>query len=158
LKALAPADQASFRSPVPTQMVSNAEFNPLPQNDAQRKVESRIKEMGEKTGKSLGLDLQRFLRTPCGMAAAFVAMNEAYGPRFAVDRDEAKDPGAATARQSRFAKQFVFDGQVHFVRDDYTWDEHVNLARYASDMGWNPALGPSQKITLDLYKFDNFFK
>jgi len=33
-----------FRSPVPTQIVSNGEFNPLPQTSAQKRVEARIKE------------------------------------------------------------------------------------------------------------------
>ncbi|MGB3581030.1 MAG: amidohydrolase, partial [Roseiarcus sp.] len=158
LAGLAPADEAAFRSPVPTQMISNAEFNPLPQNEKQREVEARIKGLAETNGRKQGMNLGKFLRSPMGMAAAFVAMNEVYGPIFAVDRDEEKDPSAALARQKRFAKQFVFDGQVHFVRDDYTWDEHADLARYASDHGWNPALGPSGRITLEMYKFDNFFK
>ena len=57
-----------------------------------------------------------------GMAAAFVAMNEVYGSLFEVDRDETKDLSIALARQKKFAKQFVFDDQLHFVRDDYTWD------------------------------------
>jgi len=158
IAGLAPADEAAFRSPVPTQMISNAEFNPLPQNEKQKEVEARIKDFGKKKGRSLGMDLGRFLRSPMGMAAAFVAMNDVYGPLFDIDKGEAEDPGVAMARQKRFAKQFVFDGQVHFVRDDYTWDEHADLARYASDHGWNPGLGPSSKITLEMYKFDNFFK
>ena len=34
-----------FRSPVPTQIVSNGEFNPLPQTPQQQQVEARIKEL-----------------------------------------------------------------------------------------------------------------
>ena len=37
LAQLAPAEQAAFHSPVPTQMVSNGEFNPLPQTRQQRR-------------------------------------------------------------------------------------------------------------------------
>jgi uncharacterized protein len=117
---LAPADEAAFRSPVPTQMVSNAEFNPLPQNEKQREVEARIKDYADKNGRKHSMDLGKFLRSPMGMAAAFVAMNDVYGDLFAVERDEDVDLSAALARQKKFAKQFVFDGQVHFVRDDYT--------------------------------------
>ncbi|HTZ66855.1 MAG TPA: amidohydrolase [Roseiarcus sp.] len=158
LAGLAPPDEAAFRSPVPTQMVSNAEFNPLPQTETQREVEARIKNYADKNGRKHGMDLGKFLRSPMGMAAAFVAMNDVYGDLFAVDRGEDVDLSAALARQKKFAKQFVFDGQVHFVRDDYTWDEHADLARFAADHGWNPALGPSGHITIDMYKFDNFFK
>ena len=34
-----PADKAAFRSPVPTQVVSNGEYNPTPQTEQQRQVE-----------------------------------------------------------------------------------------------------------------------
>jgi hypothetical protein len=42
------ADEVAFRSPVPTQMVSNCEYNPIPQTEDQRKVESLIKSKAEK--------------------------------------------------------------------------------------------------------------
>ena len=35
-----PADSAAFQSPVPTQVVSNGEYNPLPQTEKQAKVEA----------------------------------------------------------------------------------------------------------------------
>ena len=40
-----PAERAAFRSPVPTQIVSNGEFNPLPQTAQQRCFEERVKEI-----------------------------------------------------------------------------------------------------------------
>src|SRR5882672_11388230 len=42
-----PAERAAFNSPVPTQIVSNGEFNPLPQTQQQRRVEERIKEIAD---------------------------------------------------------------------------------------------------------------
>ena len=42
LTRTAPAEVASFASPVPTQIVSNGEFNPLPQTREQQRVEARI--------------------------------------------------------------------------------------------------------------------
>ena len=47
MKTVLPADEVAFRSPVPTQIVSNGEYNPLPQTEDQRKVEGLIKEMGD---------------------------------------------------------------------------------------------------------------
>src|SRR5580700_7777185 len=95
LARLEPADRAAFESPVPTQIVSNGEFNPLPQTPQQRRVEERIKELADAIAPKLGLDRRQFLRTCSGMAAAFVAMNDVFGPLFAVDHAEAAEPGAA---------------------------------------------------------------
>ena len=62
LEQLEGAETAAFRSPVPTQMVSNGEFNPLPQSADQRKVEGRLKDLADETGRRLGLDRRQFLR------------------------------------------------------------------------------------------------
>jgi predicted TIM-barrel fold metal-dependent hydrolase len=154
---LAPAERAAFRSPVPTQMVSNGEFNPLPQSPAQRQVEARIGEIADAQGRRLGLDRRGFLRTGCGMAAAFLAMNEVFGPLFEVGRAEAQEPEAA-ARSDALRGQFVFDDQLHFVRDDYPFEGLTGLAKYAAEH-WNPAM-QSDPVGLGLgrYKFDNFLK
>ncbi len=156
--ALAPAEEAAFHSPVPTQMISNGEFNPLPQTAQQKQVESRIKDLADTNGRRLGQDRRGFLRSACGMAAAFVAMNEVYGRVFDVNAAEAAQPDAAAARAGATAKQFVFDDQLHFVRDDYKWDGIVGLARYAAAQNWNPALGSPDAQKLDQYKFENFLK
>ncbi len=114
-----PAEQAAFRSPVPTQIVSNGEFNPLPQTAQQRRFEERVKEIADAIAPKLGLDRRQFLRTSCGMAAAFLAMNDVFGRLFEIDRAEAAEPPAAAERADSLAGQFIFDEQVHFVRDDY---------------------------------------
>ena len=155
---LAPAERAAFRSPVPTQMVSNGEFNPLPQLPAQREVEARIGEIAESNGRRLGLDRRGFLRSGCGMAAAFLAMNEVFGPLFDVGRAEAQQPDAAAARSDALRDQFIFDDQLHFVRDDYPFEGLTGLAKYAAQH-WNPSMR-SDPVGLGLgrYKFDNFLK
>ncbi|MGH7339168.1 MAG: amidohydrolase family protein, partial [Candidatus Rokuibacteriota bacterium] len=45
LKRTAPAEIAAFRGPIPTQIVSNGEYNPLPQTPEQRRVEARVSEL-----------------------------------------------------------------------------------------------------------------
>jgi len=65
-----PAERAAFNSPVPTQIVSNGEFNPLPQTQQQRRVEERIKEIADTIAPKLGLDRRQFLsRSPGGIIA-----------------------------------------------------------------------------------------
>jgi predicted TIM-barrel fold metal-dependent hydrolase len=155
---LRPAETAAFESPVPTQMISNGEFNPLPQTPSQRRVEARIAELAETNGRRLGMDRRGFLRSACGLATAFVAMNEVYGPLFDVTRAEAAQPDAAAARATGLSRQFVFDDQLHFVRDDYQWEGITDLAKYAAQH-WVPSLGKdSVGLGIDRYKFDNFLK
>jgi len=43
LRKVAHAEDEAFRSPVPTQVVSNGEYMPPPQTREQREVEERIK-------------------------------------------------------------------------------------------------------------------
>jgi len=158
LEQLSPAESAAFNSPVPTQMVSNGEFNPLPQTADQRKVEGRLKELADETGRKLGLDRRQFFRSTCGMAAAFVAMNEVFGNVFKVDPAEAKEPEAGAARASSLSGQFIFDDQTHFVRDDYQFEGLMGLAQYAA-ANWNPDMKKeSVGMGLERYKFENYLK
>jgi hypothetical protein len=158
LEQTEPAEVAAFRSPVPTQMISNGEFNPLPQTPQQRQVEARIKELADTTGKKLGLSRRRFLRTGSGMAAAFVAMNDVYGRMFDVSAAEAAEPAVAAERAQGLANQYIVDVQTHFVRDDFKGEFMMGIMNYAAQ-NYNPAMtkGPGG-LTLDAYKFDNYVK
>lgn len=157
LREVAPADEAAFRSPIPTQIVSNGEYNPLPQTPKQRRAQSQIAELADKYGSRLGMERRDFLKTASGMAAAFLAMNQVYGPLFDVAEAEAAEPEAASERSGKLAGQLVFDDQVHFVRDDYRYDGLLDLGRFASQH-WNPAMLKEQGIEIGRYKFDNFLK
>jgi hypothetical protein len=158
LGRLSPAEIVAYPSPVPLQMVSNGEFNPLPQTPDQRKVEGRLKAYADETGPRLGLDRRQFLRSGCGMATAFVVMNEVFGPLFKVDLAEAKEPEVAAARAASLSKQFIFDDQLHFVRDDYNFVGLTGLAQYAA-AHWNPDMRKEAVgMGLERYKFANFLK
>ena len=66
-------------SPVPTQVVSNEEFIPRPQNEKQQQVEALIGQMAEEKSRKLGLDRRLFMASTMGMATAFLASNKVYG-------------------------------------------------------------------------------
>ena len=155
LTRTAPAETAAFRSPVPTQIVSNGEFNPLPQTPEQQRVEARIKEMAGQLGRQYGQSRRQFLASAAGMAAAFLAMNEVFGPVFEVTPAEAQQPGVAAARAGALAGQFIFDVQTHFVRDDFKQEGLLDLAKYAKQH-WNPAL--AKENDLYRFKFENYVK
>ena len=157
LSKLVPAERTAAESPVPTRIISNGEFNPLPQTDEQRRVEARIGELSADYGGKQGMDRRRFLQSASGMAAAFVAMNEVFGPLFSVAHAEMRDPDVAAERAARLAGQFIFDNQLHFVRDDYENDGLLGLGQYASN-NWNPAMLDEVGLEMYRYKFENFIK
>src|SRR6267378_892203 len=151
----APAELGSFESPVPTQVVSNGEYNPLPQTREQRRVEARIKALADELGPRHGLSRRAFLASSAGMAAAFLAMNDVFGPVFEVSRAEAQQPGVAAQRAGALAGQFIIDVQTHFVRDDFKQAGLLDLAKYAKK-NWNPALGGENDLAR--YKFENYVR
>ena len=155
---LTPAEsERRFRSPIPTRCVSSDEFTPQPQTVQQRAFETRLKAAGEKTAKHLGLSRRRFFQTATGMAAAFLAMNDTYGPLFGVSRAEAQTPELADARAHALKGQFIMDMHTHFLRDDTRLEGFVRSREAVGKAGWNPTLvGKPQ--TLDDLKFANYFK
>jgi len=154
LKNIQPAESGSFASPIPTQIVSNGEFNPPPQTEKQKQVEARIKQLADDLGRNHGMNRRQFLASSAGMAAAFIAMNDVFGPLYNVARAEATSPGVADERAKSLANQFIFDCQTHFVRDDYQTDI-TGLAQFAK-AHWNPDMEGA--MTIDRFKFANYVK
>jgi predicted TIM-barrel fold metal-dependent hydrolase len=156
-KQVDPADEVAFRSPVPTQIVSNGEYNPLPQTNDQAKVESLIKEMGDYQAKRHGMDRRSFLATSAGMATAFLAMNKVFGPVFDVSEAEAGDMEMSDYRAGQLSNQFIFDDQTHFIRDDFKQEGLLGLTKWAVGAGVNPDIN-SAPMTLSRYKMENYLK
>ena len=98
--------------PIPTQVVSNEEFIPIPQTKKQGAVENQLLETAARISKQLGVDRRQFFRMTCGMAAGFAAMNSVFGRFFKVDAAELYDPAAAAAMKADY---FIFDVQTHHV-------------------------------------------
>jgi len=112
----AKAEEAdTLGSPVPTRMVSNGEYMPVPQTGQQQKVEARIAELADSASRKLGIDRRRFLAGTGGMAAAFIAMNEVFGRFFDVHPIEMFEP-VAYAQAAAPRDLFVLDDQLHMVR------------------------------------------
>jgi uncharacterized protein len=104
-------------TPLPTRLVSNEEFPPLPQTAAQREVEERILAEAGRLAPRLGLSRRDFLRTSGGMATSLLAMNAVFGRFFDVLPIEAAE--AAAFQEGAGAPFFIFDVQVHYVGDTY---------------------------------------
>ena len=78
IKKTAKDNAAGEGTPIPTQIVSNEEFPPLPQTPDQKKVEERVKALATQFAAKLGMTRRDFLRTTGGMATGFLAMNEVF--------------------------------------------------------------------------------
>jgi predicted TIM-barrel fold metal-dependent hydrolase len=103
--------------PLPTRLVSNEEFPPLPQTAAQRAVEKRILAEAGRLAPRLGLSRRDFLRRSGGIATSLLAMNAVFGRFFDVLPVEAADPGAFKERAGD--PFFIFDVQLHYVGAGY---------------------------------------
>jgi predicted TIM-barrel fold metal-dependent hydrolase len=104
-------------TPLPTRLVSNEEFPPLPQTAAQRRVEDRILAEAARLAPRLGLSRRAFLRTSGGMATSLLAMNAVFGRFFDVLPVEAAEPSAFKERKGDAF--FIFDVQLHYVGAGY---------------------------------------
>src|SRR5688572_1660705 len=154
---LIPAETANFRSPIPTQPVSSDEFVPGFQTDKQREFEARVQLIGTELAKKQGVTRRAFFQSAAGMAAAFVAMNETYGPMYGVSSAEAATPEMANERANALKGQFIMDMHTHFLRDDTRLQNFVRSREAVGQASWNPALvGKPQ--TLEDLKFANYFK
>ena len=141
------------RSPIPTQVVSNEEFVPIPQTKQQKEVEALIQTLASQYGKKTGLNRRDFLKTSSGMAVAFLAMNQVFGKYFSVHAEETLDPSAYAELWPK--KEFIFDVQTHHVATGKT----EPLFFRGKMMAWkfNQELRGRQPKKGDL-TFDNYVK
>ena len=149
--------ESLFPSPIPVQAVSSDEFMPGPQTPKQREFEARVKDMGARMAKRLGVSRRRFFQSAAGMAAAFVAMNDTYGPIYGVSRAEAAEPERADARARALSGQFIMDMHTHFLRPGTRIQTFVNQRKAVGQRGWNPALVGKEQ-TIDDLMFSNYLK
>jgi predicted TIM-barrel fold metal-dependent hydrolase len=141
--------------PIPTQVVSNEEFIPLPQTAKQRAVEHHLVETADRTAKRLGVDRRQFLRTSCGMAAGFAALNAVFGKFFTVDAAELFQAAAGADKKVDY---FIFDVQTHHVAVGHHMIGQMDIMgarRMASQ--FNPALKGREAQLTDLY-LENYIK
>lgn len=149
--------ESLFPSPIPVQSVSSDEFMPGPQTPRQREFEQRVKRMGAQTAKRLGISRRRFFQTAAGMATAFLAMNDTYGPLFGVSRAEAQTPEQADERARKLSEQFIMDMHTHFLRPGTRLQGFVNQRKAVGQAGWNPGLVDKEQ-TIDDLMFTNYIK
>ena len=130
---------------------------PSAQTAKQREFEARVKAYGSELAKHQGMPRRRFFQTASGMAAAFLAMNDTFGPVFGVSRAEAATPEMAAERAGKLSGQFIMDMHTHFLHDKTRLVNFARSREAVGKAGWNPALVGKQQTLEDL-KFANYVK
>ena len=157
LATLLPAESSIFPAPIPVQCVSSDEFMPQQQTPKQKEYEARVKSIGAELAKHQGVSRRKFFKSASGMAAAFLAMNQTYGPMFGVSEAEAATPEMANERATALSGQFIMDMHTHFLRDDTRIQSFLQQRLAVGKAGWNPALVDKPQ-TIDDLKFANYIK
>ncbi len=140
--------QRGVDSPVPTQVVSNEEFIPRPQNELQKQWERRIGELADDRCKKLNMDRRAFMASSMGMATAFLAANEVFGPYWEVDAAETFEPQVYEEKWPK-GEYFIFDVQTHFTNGQAL---RFRNAEFLRNMGFD------LKSDAEAYSFTNFVK
>jgi uncharacterized protein len=120
-------------TPLPTRLVSNEEFAPIPQTPEQQAVEAHILDDAGHLAPRLGLSRRDFLRTSGGMATSLLAMNAVFGHFFDVLPVEAAEPDAWKTRTGD--PLFIFDVQLHYVGAAYDPGDEEVARRGVSKQG-----------------------
>jgi len=157
LDRLAEAETEAFASPIPTQVVASDEYFPLPQSEQQKKVEARMKELGDENARKNGMNRRQFFQTAAGMATAFAAMNDVFGPIYNVSKAEAASVETAAQQAQAMSGQFIMDVHTHFLRPGTRIQTFVNQRKAVGAAGWNPALVGKEQTINDLM-YANWFK
>jgi predicted TIM-barrel fold metal-dependent hydrolase len=140
-------------SPLPTQVISNEEYLPLPPTLEQRRVAALVHDTARRNARRLGLHRRDFLASSAGLASAFLALNTVFGRFFEVDPVEAVESAAADERKP--PDQFVFDIQTHHVAAPRQFPSLLGLRR--TGRLWNRDLEKDRGTMEDLY-LENYIK
>jgi uncharacterized protein len=141
--------QKGVDSPMPTQVVSNEEFEPRPQSSTQKKVEHLIGELSAERAKKLGMARRDFMRSSMGLATCFMASNLAYGKNYwEVNEAETWEPAAYDEKWPK-NEYFIVDVQAHFTNG---WAIGFRNNEFMKNMGFN------LKNDVESYSLQTFVK
>ena len=150
-RRLLPAETGLPPLPVPSRIVSNGEFTPPRQSARLKRYERIMLDRAQATSD--------WLRRPVAMAGAFQALNEVFGAEhFRVGQEEAADEDAAASARKEAAAQFVFDDQVHFLKDDADPELFLPLTSLIEISADLLGLKGAGRFELSDIKFHSFLK
>lgn len=115
------------RPPLPAVIASNEEFVPPRPSARQRAYLARFAAIADEASRRQGRPRRDYARSPSGMAAALLALNDVHGPTYDVAPIEAVDPDAFAERWPK--DSFIFDVQTHHVDVARDWYDRTDDGR-----------------------------
>ncbi len=67
------------------------------------------------------------------MVTVFFDMNSMYTRCFGVTEAEASEPGLTNARSTALRDRFIFDNQLHYVLDNFSFGGPFHLREYVGE-------------------------
>jgi predicted TIM-barrel fold metal-dependent hydrolase len=129
------------------------------QPERQRELKARLFHLGNELAKKQGMTRRQFFRTPAGMAACFLSINETFGPIFQVNPAEAATPDLSTERSKALKDQFIMDADTYFLRDDTSINAFIGLRQAVANLSRNQSGPPVLKdIQFENYINEVFFE
>lgn len=151
VKKLSPAEKLRIRTAIPTRIISNGEYDPLPQTADQRKVEEAIVEMATEVSKEMCTSRREVLQSSAAIVIGLLGLNKVFGEYFDVSAEDIfriKRAEAATGADSN--RPIIFDMQTHLVKDDFHHPTLVKFAKWADTLG---VKNVSQKSSEEMERF-----
>ncbi len=117
------AREENLRLPVKLDTATNGEYWPKPLSSEIQQVNRWSMEAAERNARLVGISRRDYLRTTCGAATVFLALNQlgCSGGRYNLRRDADRDQAAAD--EVLRGNEFIFDVQTHEVTTDRAWLE-----------------------------------
>ena len=144
-------------SPIPTRIIANGEYCPIPQTKEQALVEKHIEQKSDAYASQLGLPRRDFLKSSLSILVGLQALNEVFGHFFNVQANEVVNPDIQKLMKKKYENQFILDIQTHMIKDDFheplllkcqEWTKHNCPALSGKDV-------PTQ---MEAFKFQNYMK
>ncbi|MFZ3229634.1 MAG: amidohydrolase family protein [Pseudobdellovibrio sp.] len=152
-----PSEKIKFRSPIPTRIISNGEYDPIKQTALQNKVELNIVQIADFVSNEKGLTRRELLLSSGAISIGLLALNKVFGPFFKTELNELLNPELRNDYLKSVSNQFVFDIQTHMVKDDFHHKSLIQFANWAAKINVKPiqTLGSTD---MDQFKFPNYMK
>ena len=145
------------KSPIPTRIIANGEYCPIPQTKEQALVEKKIIEGSNEASKALGISRRDFLNSTAAILLGLHAMNEVFGNYFNVNANEIIDLDLRNQARKKYDSQFVLDLQTHMIKDDFSEPLLLKCLEWSKQ---NCVTSSDKSIVtrMEAFKFQNYIK
>jgi predicted TIM-barrel fold metal-dependent hydrolase len=153
-----PSEKLKIKTPIPTRIISNGEYDPLEQTDQQKDVEKNILEIARHVAGEQGLSRRDVLVGTGAITIGLLALNKVFGHFFRADMDDAISLKAQNIFSEQVKQQYIFDIQTHMVKDNFYHPSLIQFAEWAKKINQSGLNIKSDSVNMKMFQFPNFLK